>query len=516
MPPAKPARSSRTAPSSSTIAPPARSVLFIGSEALPFAKTGGLADVLGALPVALGRLGWDVTVALPRYRGITAGELIERFTLSVGGYTSEIGFFAAALGERTRAVLVDDPGLYDREQLYGVGNADYRDNPRRFAVLVRAALEFTARQGARPSVVHAHDWQAGLAPVYLRTLYASHPVLAGTPAVFTIHNLAYQGLFEADWLPRLDLPWTLMGVDQMEFWGRISFLKGGINAADLITTVSPQYALEIQTPAGGSGFDGILRRRAADLVGILNGIDADRWDPSRDPHVPKPFSAGDLSGKRDAKARLLEVYGMARDERAMARPLIGMISRMVDQKGFDLIAELAPDLPELDAAFVVLGTGEPAYQDLWRDLAARYPDRIGARIGFDEGLAHLIEAGADIFLMPSHFEPCGLNQMYSLRYGTVPIVRNVGGLADTVIDVDASAPSARGRSREAQPNGFVFDEYSAEALHAAIDRALAAFRDQRAWRALQLAGMAQDHSWHRSAREYVKIYERAIAQRGGT
>jgi len=483
-------------------------VLIIGSEALPFAKTGGLADVLGALPLALGRIGWDVTVALPRYRGVTAGEEIDRFALSVGGYTSEVGFFSAPLGERTRALLVDDPALFDREQLYGTGNADYPDNPRRFAVLVRAALEFAGRQGTRPSVVHAHDWQAGLAPVYLRTLYASHPVLAATPAVFTIHNLAYQGLFQADWLPRLDLSWTLMSVEQMEFWGRISFLKGGLNAADLITTVSPQYALEIQTPSGGSGFDGILRRRAADLVGILNGIDADRWDPAHDPNLPQPFTAEDLSGKRAAKARLLELYGMARDDRAMARPLIGMISRMVDQKGFDLIAELASDLPRFDASFVVLGTGEPRYQDLWRGLASRHPDRIGARIGFDEGLAHLIEAGADIFLMPSHFEPCGLNQMYSLRYGTVPIVRRVGGLADTVVDF-----ARQGQTSGRQANGFVFDEYSAAALRGAIERALAAFKDGRAWRVLQLAGMAQDHSWDRSAREYVKIYERAMAQR---
>jgi starch synthase len=513
MPPAKPGRATRAAHTSSSPAPPDRSVLFIGSEALPFAKTGGLADVLGALPVALGRIGWDVTVALPRYRGVTAGEEVARFPLSVGGYTSNVGFFAAPLGERTRALLVDDPALFDREQLYGVGNHDYADNPRRFAVLVRAALEFAAREGQRLSIVHAHDWQAGLAPVYLRTLYASHPLLAATPTVFTIHNLAYQGLFEPDWLPRLDLPWSLMGVDQMEFWGRISFLKGGINAADLITTVSPQYALEIQTPGGGAGFDGILRARAADLVGILNAIDADRWDPSRDPNVPQPFSARDLSGKRAAKARLLEIYGMARDAAALARPLIGMISRMVDQKGFDLIADLAPQLPRFDAAFVVLGTGEPRYQNLWRDLAARYPDRIGARIGFDEGLAHLIEAGADMFLMPSHFEPCGLNQMYSLRYGTVPIVRHVGGLADTVVDRQQESRGA-GAVEEARPaNGFVFEEYSAAALHGAIERALAMFKDEQSWRALQLAGMAQDHSWDRSAREYVKIYERAMAQR---
>src|SRR5581483_8078267 len=263
----------------------------------------------------------------------------------------------------------------------------------------------------RPSIVHAHDWQAGLAPVYLHTLYASHPVLAGTPSVFTIHNLAYQGLFDADWLPRVDLGWNLFTVDQIEFWGRISFLKGGINHADVITTVSRRYAQEIQTPALGFGFDGILRARSADVVGILNGIDTAEWDPSHDRFLPVPYRADDLAGKREAKAAVLREYGLPDDEAALARPLVGMVSRMIDQKGFDLIAAIADDLPALDAGFVILGTGEPRYQDLWRALAAATPDRIGARIGFDERLAHLIEAGADIFLMPSQFEPCGLNQM---------------------------------------------------------------------------------------------------------
>jgi starch synthase len=295
----------------------------------------------------------------------------------------------------------------------------------------------------------------------------------------------------------------------MEFWGRISLLKGGINYADLITTVSPRYALEIQTPDGGSGFDGILRQRAADLVGILNGIDARAWDPAADPHLPEPFSADDLRGKQAAKRAVLQRYGLPVDATTLARPLVGMISRMVDQKGFDLIAQLAADLPKLDASFVILGTGEPQYQDMWRDLAARVPRQIGAVIGFDEALAHLIEGGADIFLMPSHFEPCGLNQMYSLRYGTIPVVHNVGGLADTVVDADTSARRAAAR----EPTGFVFDTYAPDVLADAIARALLAFRDGRRWRALQLAGMSQDYSWDRSAGEYVKIYDRAIARR---
>ena len=480
-----------------TKAAPRRSVLLVGSEAQPFAKTGGLADVLGALPPALQRLGWDATVALPRYRGVSAGTLVDTFPVTVGGYTRVAGFYEAPLAAGARALLVDCPDLYDRSGIYGADTTDYPDSPRRFAFLSRAALEFAARRGTRPSVVHAHDWQAGLVPVYLRTRYAAHPVLGGTPSVFTIHNLAYQGVYESDWLPRLDLGWEQFTVDRLEFYGRISMLKGGINDADVITTVSRRYAEEIQTPAFGFGFDGILRARAADLVGILNGIDDIEWDPARDPFLPTPFGAGDLAGKRDAKIAVLQRYSLAADEAALKRPLIGMVSRMVDQKGFDLIAATLEGLTGLDAAFVVLGTGDPRYQDMWGALAARYPDRIGARIGFDESLAHLIEGGADVFLMPSRFEPCGLNQMYSMRYGTVPVVHGVGGLADTVVDGET---------------GVVFADYTPAALLEAVNRAVTLFRQAGAWRALQVAGMRQDFSWDRSGREYVKIYERALSR----
>jgi starch synthase len=476
----------------------------IGSEAVPFAKTGGLGDVLGALPPALARLGWDVTLAMPRYRGVTAGSLVESFPVTVGGYAREVGFFEADLRDGARALLVDCPDLFDREGLYEVDSTEYPDNPRRFAMLVRAALEFAARRGVAPSVVHAHDWQAGLAPVYLRTLYAAHPVLGGTPGIFTIHNLAYQGVFAADWLPRLDLGWEQFTIDRLEYWGHISFMKGGINDARTITTVSPRYAKEIQTPEFGFGFDGILRERRDDLVGILNGIDTEQWDPQHDPFLPAPYDAARLEGKAISKANVLATYNLPVTTIATQRPLIGMISRMVDQKGFDLIAALAGDLPLLDASWVVLGTGEARYQDLWTRLAAAHPDRIGVRIGFDEPLAHLIEAGADIFLMPSRFEPCGLNQMYSLRYGTVPVVRAVGGLADTVTDYAPGRKSA---------TGFVFEPYTPAALLEALKRALALYPDRKKWQALQVTGMKQDHSWDRSAREYVKIYERALRRR---
>ena len=476
---------------------------MIGSEALPFSKTGGLADVLGALPPAMARLGWGVTLVTPRYRGVTVGEHVDTFTVTVGIGVSEVKLFKVDLGDGAQALLVDAPGLYDREALYGFGSADYTDNPFRFAVLNRVALEWAAKQKVAPSVVHAHDWQAGLAPVYLRSRYGDHPTLSATRTVFTIHNLAYQGTFDNSWMPRLDLPWSLYTMEQLEYWGRMSFLKGGITGADVITTVSPQYAREIQTPDGGVGFDGILRSRADRLVGILNGIDAEQWNPAKDPLLPCSYSADDLSGKRVAKAALLAEYGLPTDDDALNRPMIGMISRMVDQKGLDLIERLAADLPHLGATFVILGTGEPRYQDLWRYLSSQHPTKIGARIGFDERLAHLIEAGADMFMMPSKFEPCGLNQMYSLRYGTVPVVRGVGGLADTVTDFVDENPDS---------TGFVFADYSPWALMNTLGRALDVFKNTDRWRSLQRAGMRQDHSWDRSAREYVKMYEQAINQ----
>jgi len=474
---------------------------MIASEAVPFAKTGGLADVAGALPVALARLGHHVTLALPRYRGVTAGQLAERFAVTLGRRTFDAGFVEAPMSEGAGALLIDCPELYDRPELYGVGNDDYPDNALRFAFLARAALEFTGRRGPRPDVLHAHDWQAGLAPVYLRTLYATHPVLGGVPAVFTIHNLAYQGLFPPETLPAVGLGWELFAVDGLEYWGRVSYLKGGINFSKVVTTVSKKYAKEIQTPEFGFGFDGILRQRAKDLVGILNGIDVDAWNPADDPLLPAHYSATDLSGKRVAKARLLEVMGLPSRGDVVERPLVGMISRLVDQKGFDLLAELANELPRLDATFVLLGSGDPRYEQMWTALATAHPDRIAVRIGFDDPLAHLVEAGADIFLMPSRFEPCGLNQMYSLRYGTVPVVGATGGLDDTVDNYNR-------RTRKGA--GFKFRDGDSRALVTALRSALELYARPREWRALQVTGMQQDHSWDASAREYVKTYERAM------
>jgi starch synthase len=476
-------------------------ILMVASEALPFAKTGGLADVLGSLPRALGRLGHSVDVVMPRYRGITAGDRVASVTVPLGRQVTAAGIFGAT-ADGVRTLFVDHPAYFDRDYLYGAGGHDYADNAERFAFLARAALEWAAAEPPY-DVIHGHDWQAGLVPLLLRTAFAGHPWLGTVPAVFTVHNLAYQGIFEASWLPRLGLGWDLFHVDAMEFWGRISYLKGGIMFSRTITTVSPTYAREIQTPEYGFGFDGILRYRAADLVGVLNGIDYDQWDPSRDPNLTAPFDASNLEGKAAAKRAVLEAYGLAVDEHTFDRPLVGMISRMVDQKGFDLLAALADDLPRLDARFILLGTGERRYEDLWLGLAARYPDRVSARIGFDEGLAHLIEGGADLFLMPSRFEPCGLNQMYSLRYGTVPLVRATGGLADTVRNLDPAT---------GEGTGFTFEEYSPQALLGTLRWALSIYQNRELWRRIQQRGMQQDFSWTASAREYVEVYERAAPQ----
>ena len=478
-------------------------VLMVASEAVPFAKTGGLADVAGALPRALVRLGREVDVVMPRYRGITAGELSRRLPVTLGGQVTDTDFYAV-VADGVRTLFVDHPGYYDRDYLYGLSDRDYADNPERFAFLCQAALTWAALSGQPYDVVHAHDWQAGMVPVLLGQMLRSQPGMTRMATVFTIHNLAYQGVFDASWLPRLSLPWDLMRLEAMEYWGRISYLKAGIVFSRMITTVSPRYAEEIQTPEFGFGFDGILRQRADDLVGILNGIDYDQWDPARDPHLPEPFNAEGLGGKAASKRALLEAYHLPVADETMAKPLVGIVARMVDQKGFDLLAAIADELPRLGATFVLLGSGERRYEDLWLGLAARHPDRVGVRIGFDERLAHLIEGGADLFLMPSRFEPCGLNQMYSLRYGTVPLVRATGGLYDTVRNFDPQSGTG---------TGFTFDEYTPQALVGTLRWALGVFQDREAWTRIQLAGMRQDHSWDASARQYVEVYERAAVSR---
>ena len=495
-------RARLTAASSGT---PCLSILMVASEAAPFSKTGGLADVLGALPSALRRLGHEVVVVMPRYRDLdTVGPVSQRLDIPMGGRSFSLGIREGKGDAGERVVLVDCAELYDRDGLYGGGGVDYADNAVRFGVLCRAALEYASRCETLPSVVHAHDWQAGLVPVVLRTEYSEDRRWRRVPTVFTVHNLAYQGLFPPDAMALLGLDPGLFTLEGVEFWNQVGFLKAGINFADAITTVSETYAREILTPQYGEGLDGLLVHRRELLTGIVNGIELSDWNPGADRWLPAPYSADDLGGKRVAKQKLLKCYGFSYDPEMISRPLVGMVSRMVEQKGMDLIWEAREALLSTDATFVTLGTGSPRYEDMWRGLANAHPGRFGVRLGFNEELAHLIEGGADIFLMPSRFEPCGLNQMYSMRYGTVPVVRATGGLADTVREFAPETGDA---------TGFVFRDYSASAMLAALERALTAFRSPVQWRAVQRAGMRQDFSWNVPAAEYVRVYRAAIERR---
>jgi starch synthase len=475
-------------------------ILFVASEVAPWSKTGGLADVAAALPRALAARGHDVTVVTPRYGGIDApahGFAREGRPLLVRGEPTAL--WVRRERGRPEAVLVDHERYFgSRRGVYGEGGREYGDNAERFAHLSRAALVLPAALGRRPRVVHVNDWQTGLVPWLLRHEHAHDAALAGARTVFTIHNLAYQGVFPKQALPFIGLPWDVFHLEAMEFYDQVSFMKAGLSFADALTTVSPTYAREILTPEEGAGLDPLLRHRRAALHGVLNGIDVAAWDPARDPHLPAHYSARDLSGKGACKASLQRELGLPVRPDV---PLVGMVSRLADQKGIDLVVAALPQIVQREAQLAVLGAGSHAYEEAFRRAAAAHPAQVAARIGFDEGLAHRIEAGADVFLMPSRYEPCGLNQMYSLRYGTVPVVRAVGGLEDTVEDFD-------GWNRG---TGFKFRDYAPAALLLALRRAVETWRDRRAWRALMLRGMAQDFSWDRSARGYEALYRTLAA-----
>jgi starch synthase len=480
-------------------------VLFVTAEAQPLMKTGGLGDVCGSLPPALRALGRDVRLIMPAYRAAkrAAGSLdaVAQIPIAFAGAPATL-LEGVLPGTDVPLWLVDYPPAFDRDghPYLAPDGEPWHDNAPRFALLCAAATAIARGETPlawEPDLVHCHDWQTGLVPAVLALIDAR-------PAtIFTVHNLAYQGLFPAPFFAELGLPPRLWSIDALEFYGQLSFIKGGLAGADFITTVSPTYAREIQTPAFGSGVDGLLRQRADRLVGILNGIDTAVWDPGSDTYVTQTYTAASFDRKQINKLALQERFGLARET---ACALIGTIGRMVAQKGFDLILDAWPSLAERGAQLVVLGSGERAFEDAWRDMARRYPRQVGVHIGYDEALAHRIEAGADIFLMPSRFEPCGLNQMYSLRYGTVPIVRRVGGLADTVTDATEVALA------DGTATGIVFDEANAAALARAVVRALDLFADQGKWRALALNGTSRDFSWRNSARAYAALYDRALAE----
>lgn len=476
---------------------------MLASEAAPWAKTGGLADVLGALPPALAALGHRVTTVLPRYRDVPLPDGPGREAeVTLGAVHYRATFHLHVASESQRVVLVDIPALFDRPGLYGVSGQDFPDNAERFAVFAAAALDFARSDSdwGPVDILHAHDWQAGLAPVLVRADDRYRAAFSGAGLVTTIHNLAYQGTFEREVVPRFGLPWTSFQMETGEFWGRFSFLKAAVTASDMVTTVSPTYARETLTPTTGVGFDGVLSTLGPRYLGILNGIDTDVWNSATDVHLPANFSADDLAGKQVCKRALLERFGLPLGDDASARPLVAMLGRLVQQKGLDLVRDAADRLTALDATWIFVGTGDREYEDFLRNLSRRFPSRVGVHIGFDEPLAHLVEAGADIFLMPSVFEPCGLSQMYSLRYGTVPVVTAVGGLDDTIQPYTTRALHA---------NGFKFRDQTPAALVRTIRQALRLFRDKAIWTRLMVEGMRADHSWQTSAREYVKVYRRA-------
>ncbi len=487
-------------------------IAFAASECIPFAKTGGLADVAGALPREIARLGHRVAVYMPLYARVrtriekerAGAELeyaIRSLTIPFRYYNRFAGIVDGGTRDGVQFYFVDCPEMFDRPELYGPGGGEYPDNAERFGLFCRAVLE-AAKQLGVPDVFHVHDWQTGPIPLYLRTTYAGDPMLQHAATVLTIHNAAYQGTFPPATTEQLLFPWEVFTMDKVEQYDRFNFLKAGVVFADQLTTVSRRYAEEIQTPEFGGNLEGVLQRRAPDLHGILNGVDYGHWNPATDGNLAAHYTADDLSGKRVCRADLLHAFGLANV--AESTPVIGIVSRLATQKGFDLVAAIGEELAQREVAVVVLGTGEPVFENFFRSWAFRHPDRVAVQIRYDEAVAHKVEAGADIFLMPSRYEPCGLNQIYSLKYGTVPVVRATGGLDDTIEEWDAEKGTG---------TGFKFSGYDPHALLAELDRALAAFQDKESWQKLMRNGMAREYGWAKPASEYSLVYQEAARRR---
>ncbi len=473
-----------------------KKILFVTSEAHPLIKTGGLADVSGSLPKALAELGQDVRLIMPHYQAIHTDKEIH-FLCSLRVDNRHVNLWETQLPDsQVKVWLVDYPDFFNRpgNPYVNEEGEPWPDNADRFALFCRIAVEVAmnrAQQDWQPDIIHCNDWQSGLVPALL-TLEPSRPA-----SVFTIHNLAYQGLFPIESILGLNLPGQLWHPEGLEFYHLLSFIKGGLVYADRITTVSPTYALEIQTPAFGYGLEGLLNHRKDYLSGILNGIDLEVWNPETDSLIPKHYDAASLSGKALNKAALQRKFALPVTNKI---PLVGLISRLVEQKGIDLIIDCVPELMAMPMQFVLLGSGDKAYEQRLQNLAQVYPDKMAVMLGYDEPLAHLIEAGSDVFLMPSRFEPCGLNQMYSQRYGTLPLVRKTGGLADTVVDALPQTIA------DLTASGFVFNEANASSLLEAIKRAMILYNDKNAWTKIQAHAMSKDFSWRHSAEQYLKLY----------
>jgi starch synthase len=480
-------------------------ILLVSSEVSPFAKTGGLADVAGSLPRALRQLGHDVRIILPCYQvveeqGFTLRKGRKSVEVPIGGIPRK-GLLRQSSLDGVPVYFIENRDFFQRRELYGGSGGDYPDNALRFGYFCRAVLEFLRRMDFRPDILHLNDWQTGIIPVLLRTELKNDPFYAAIGTVLTIHNLGYQGLFPPETLSALGLDQRLFTLDGMEYFGQISFLKGAIVHADMLTTVSATYCREIQTPEMGFGFDGILRQRSDSLVGILNGIDQKAWDPETDSLLPANFSAAELRGKAVDKKALQKDLGLE----VSSAPIVAMVTRLDSQKGLDLVEAAWEELMSRDLQFVLLGTGEQKHMEFFASLQDQHPGKVAIRLSFADNLARLIYAGSDIFLMPSRYEPCGLGQLIALRYGSIPVARRTGGLADTIIDSDDDPQRS---------NGFLFSELSALGMLTALDRALDLFTDRRTWLKMVRRAMSQDFSWTRSAERYLEVYRRAMEARG--
>lgn len=487
-------------------------ILIASPECVPYAKTGGLADVVGALPKFLKRKKQDVRLIIPKYKKIDPEkfglDLVVKGLLIPLGEKMEVANLYQAKLERTIPVyFVENDKYFAREELYRTAEGDYPDNAERFIFFSRACLEAVKAINFQPEIIHCHDWQVGLIPVYLKTLYRIDGFFHSTAAVFTIHNIAYQGLFPKEILPLAGFSWHDFIPDRLEYYDQMNFLKAAIGFSDIVTTVSPTYAREIQSSSEyGRGMEGVLKNRSADLYGILNGIDYKEWDPTRDKYIAARYTKKNLEKKKICKAELGKIAGLkTKDE----TPLIGMISRLDSLKGFDLFVEGVSELMKENLQVVILGLGDQKYHDLLVAVAKKYPEKLSLQLKFDNVLAHQIYAGCNFFLMPSRFEPCGLTQLIAMRYGTIPIVHRTGGLADTVRPFSAKSPEG---------NGFVFVEYKSTALTAAVKEALSVYRDEKLWAKIVLNAMNSDFSWDKSVSEYLKLYqdvrEKVLQSRG--
>lgn len=457
-------------------------ILIAASEVVPYAKTGGLADVAGALPLALEKSGHEVIVVLPKYGSIQDAKF------NITSIKSDIS--AATMGKNIKVYFVENEMYYQRAGLYGDKNGDFTDNLSRFSYFCKRTLNLLKEIDFKADVAHVHDWQACLIPVYLKTIFANDPFYQAMKTVLTIHNIGYQGLFAKDEFPKTGLDWSYYNMEMLEFYDKVNVLKGGIVFSDLINTVSPTYAKEMQTKEFAFGLEGVLNKRKNDIYGILNGLDYDIWDPENDKFIASDFTPLKMEGKDKCKENLQKICNLPAKK---SIPLCGIVSRLAEQKGFDILAGAIDTVCNMGLQLVILGTGDIKYHDLLEGIVKKYPEVVSLNLKFDDTLAHKIYAGSDIFLMPSKYEPCGLGQLIALRYGTIPLVYKTGGLADTV----------------SADNGFIFDEYSSERLVHTIKEALNLFKNKNKWPDLVRKAMYYDFSWHGAAKKYIQLYEKA-------